>query len=83
MYRTQVLGDLDDLPGFCSASLLADRASGRSVSSVAYQSQEMLETSRHGADELRSRTVQHIRAQILEVAELELVLSELRVPETI
>ena len=83
MYRTQVLGGLDDLPGFCSASLLVDRASGRSVSSVAYESREMLEASRQGADELRSRTVQQIRAQILEVAEFELVLSELRVPETV
>ncbi len=43
----------------------------------------MLEASRQGADELRSRTVQQIRAQILEVAEFELVLSELRVPETV
>ena len=83
VYRTRVLADLDDLPGFCSASLLVDRASGRSVSSVAYESREMLEASRQGADELRSRTVQQIRAQILEVAEFELVLSELRVPETV
>ena len=79
MYRTQVLSGLDDLPGFCSASLLVDRASGRSVSSVAYESREMLDASRQGADELRSRAVQQIRAQILEVAEFELVLSELRV----
>ena len=83
MYRTQVLAGLDDLPGFCSASLLVDRASGRSVSSVAYESRDMLEASRQGADELRTRTVQRIRAQILEVAEFELVLSELRVPETV
>ena len=83
MYRTQVLSGLDDLPGFCSASLMVDRASGRSVSSVAYESREMLEASRRGADELRSRSVQQIRAQILEVAEFELVLSELRVPETV
>ena len=83
LYRTQVLGGLDDLPGFCSASLLVDRGSGRSVSSVAYESREMLEASRQAANDLRNRTVQRIRAQIVEVAEFELVLSELRVPETV
>lgn len=83
MYRSQVLGGLDDLPGFCSASLLVDPASGRSVSSVAYESREMLEASRQAASDLRNRTVQQIRAQVLEVAELDLVLSELRVPETV
>lgn len=83
MYRTSVLGALEDLPGFCSASLLVDRASGRSVSSVAYESREALEASRRGADELRSRSVQQVRAEILEVAEFELVLSDLRVPETV
>lgn len=83
VYRTQVLGGLDDLPGFCSASLLVDRASGRSVSSVAYESREMLQASTRAASDLRNRTVQQIRAQVLEVAEFELVLSELRVPETV
>jgi hypothetical protein len=80
MYRTQVLEGLDALPGFCSASLLVDRTSGRSVSSVAYETRAMLDTSRQGADDLRSRTVQQIRAQIVEVAEFELVLAELRLP---
>jgi quinol monooxygenase YgiN len=83
VYRTQVLGGLDDLPGFCSASLLVDRTSGRSVSSVAYESREMLEASRQGADDLRTRTVQQLRAHVLEVAEFDLVLSDLRVPETV
>ena len=83
VYRTQVLGGLDDLPGFCSASLLVERASGRSVSSVAYEDRDMLELSRQGAAALRSRTVQQLHAQVTEVAEFELVLSELRVPETV
>jgi quinol monooxygenase YgiN len=82
-YRSHVLPGLDDLPGFCSASLLVDRASGRAVSSVAYESREALEASRAAADALRSRTVQQLQAQVLETAEFDLVLSELRVPETV
>jgi quinol monooxygenase YgiN len=82
-YRSHVLPGLDDLPGFCSASLLVDRASGRAVSSVAYESREALEASRAAADALRSRTVQQLQAQVLETAEFDLALSELRVPETV
>ena len=37
---------LQDLAGFCSASLLVDRASGRAVSSVTYDSREAMESSR-------------------------------------
>ena len=82
-YRSRVLPGLDDLPGFCSASLLVDRSSGRAVSSVAYESREVLEASRAAADDLRSRTVQALQAQVLETAEFDLALSELRVPETV
>jgi quinol monooxygenase YgiN len=82
-YRSHVLPGLDDLAGFCSASLMVDRASGRAVSSVAYESREALEASRAAADDLRARTVQQLQAQVLETAEFDLVLSELRVPETV
>jgi quinol monooxygenase YgiN len=82
-YRSHVLPGLDDLPGFCSASLLVDRASGRAVSSVAYESREALDASRAAAGALRSRTVQQLQAQVLETAEFDLALSELRVPETV
>ena len=82
-YRSQVLAGLDDLPGFCSASLLVDRSSGRAVSSVAYEGREALQASRAGADDLRMRTVRQLQAQVLETAEFELALSELRVPETV
>ena len=82
-YRSRVLPGLDDIAGFCSASLLVDRTSGRAVSSVAYESRAELEASRATADDLRARTVQLLQAQVLETAEFDLALSELRVPETV
>ena len=83
VYRSQVLTGLDDMAGFCGASFMVDRDTGRAVSSVAYESREMLEASRRPANDLRNRTVQTLQTRVLEVAELELVLSELRVPETV
>ena len=82
-YRSHVLPGLDDLMGFCSASLMVDRSSGRAVSSVAYESRAALDASRPAADDLRRRTVQQLQAQVLDTAEFELALSELRVPETV
>ena len=83
VYRSTVLSALDRIPGFCSASLLIDRASGRSVSSVAYENQELLEASRPSANALRERSVELIGATVVEVAEFELAVSHLRVPETV
>jgi len=81
LYRSQVVPALDELPGFCSASLLVDRASGRSVSSVAYENRDRLRATRPAAEELRNRTVQQLHSHVYEVAEFELALSHLRVPE--
>jgi quinol monooxygenase YgiN len=83
LYRSQVVPALDELPGFCSASLLVDRGSGRSVSSVAYESRDMLMATRQAAEDLRNRTVQQLHSHVYEVAEFELVLSHLRVPELV
>lgn len=83
VYRSQVVPALDEIPGFCSASLLLERESGRSVSTVAYESRAMLEASRPDTDQLRARASQQSQARIVEVAEFELVLSHLRVPEKV
>ena len=36
-YKMAILPALDELDGFCSASLMVDRASGRAVSSATYR----------------------------------------------
>jgi quinol monooxygenase YgiN len=80
-YRSRALPMIEDLDGFCSASLLVDRASGRSVTTVAYDSQDALRRSRDRAAEVRNETSREAGAQILDVAEFELALAHLRVPE--
>lgn len=83
MFRTTVLQELDDLPGFCSASLFVDRSSGRAVTSVTYASRDALAESRDRASQLRGRVMQEGQLQLLDVGEFDLVLAHLRVPETV
>jgi hypothetical protein len=78
-----VLPLLDDLPGFCSASLLVNREEGRAVSTVIYDSAETLAQTRARANELRTYVADQTGAEVLEVAEFELAVAHLRVPELV
>jgi quinol monooxygenase YgiN len=81
VYKLASLPRLEDLAGFCSASLLVDRASGRAVSSVTYDSREAMDNSREAAASMRSATAKDAGAEVLDVCEFELALAHLRVPE--
>lgn len=78
-----ILPELDNLPGFCSASLLIDRDAGQAVSTVVYESAEALARTRDMGQTLRSRVAQQTGAEVLDVAEFELALAHLRVPELV
>ena len=81
LYRDSVLPALEELEGFCSASLLIDRSSGRSVSSVVFDSTEAMDRSREQARSLRAARLRELGADQLDVGEFELALAHLRVPE--
>jgi hypothetical protein len=49
-YKATILPALEELEGFCSASLLVDRASGRGVSSATYDSVEATERNKEQLD---------------------------------
>ncbi|MEV0272235.1 hypothetical protein AB0H43_25950 [Hamadaea sp. NPDC050747] len=78
-----VLPMLDELPGFCSASLLVDRDSGQAVSTVVYESSAAVARTREVGQSLRNRIAQQAGLDIIEVAEFELALAHLRVPELV
>ncbi|OBC00744.1 hypothetical protein A5784_19545 [Mycobacterium sp. 852013-50091_SCH5140682] len=80
-YRSAVLPAFDDLAGFCSASLMLDRTTGRAVSSTTFRSQEALDQNRDQARSLRTARLRDLGADQLDVGEFELVLAHLRVPE--
>lgn len=81
-YRMSLLPRLEKLDGFCSASLLVDRQEGRGAGSVTYADRESLQRSRADATAVREEFAAAMDSQVLEVAEFDLVLAHLRVPET-
>jgi len=80
-FRTTMVPQLEELPGFCSVSLMVDRAAGRSAMAVTYDSREDM----HRAGELmaprREQFAREMGITVTEMAEFELALHELRVPE--
>ena len=80
-YRTSVLPAMEDLEGFCSASLMLDRGSGRAVSSATFESAEAMDSNRDQARALRTARLRDLSADQIDVGEFELVLAHLRVPE--
>jgi heme-degrading monooxygenase HmoA len=80
-FKTRVLPRVEEMDGFCSASFFVDRESGRAVSAIAWESQAALNTSRDSMTQLRTTVTEQLGAQVIEVAEFELALAHLRVPE--
>jgi quinol monooxygenase YgiN len=82
-WKERLMPGLQEPPGFCSLSLLVDRASGRSVGTVSFVDRTALEASREAARRLREDFAGAMRRRVLDVAEMDLVLAHLRVPETV
>jgi hypothetical protein len=72
---------MENLEGFCSASMFVDRLVGRAVTSVTYDSRQAMDTSRDAAMALRRTTARDTGVDILDVAEFDLLVAHLRVPE--
>jgi heme-degrading monooxygenase HmoA len=81
VYKTAVLPALDELDGFCSASLMVDRASGRAVSSATYDSVAAMERISAQLDRLKAASTQEADADVLDECDFELAVAHLRVPE--
>ena len=82
-YKSSVLPQLENLDGFCSASLLVDRASGRAVSSTTFDSVDAMERNRDQITALKARSMPEARAEELDECGFELALAHLRVPEQV
>ena len=80
-YKTTILPALEELEGFCSASLLLDRPSGRAVASATFDSVEARERNKDQLDRLRGTGSQEVAAEVLDECDFELALAHLRVPE--
>jgi heme-degrading monooxygenase HmoA len=82
-YRESLMPWWEQSDGFCSNSLLIDRRDGRCASSVVFESREAMAHTRDQFTTLREEFTQRMGMEILEVAEFDLALAHLRVPETV
>jgi quinol monooxygenase YgiN len=83
VFKLASIPELQDLDGFCSASLMVDRESGIAVSSVTYDSFGAMERTRGAAGTIREAGTVEARAEILETCEFDLTLAHLHVPEMV
>jgi hypothetical protein len=84
IFKIGVLPALQELEGFCGASLLIDRASsGRGVTSVAFESPSDMERNREQLERLRAGASADSGAKILDQCDFELMIAHLRVPELV
>ena len=82
-YRMEMVPRVEELPGFGSVSLLIDRVHGRVARASTYDDYDCMNRAQEPAMELRRKFHQQTGMEATEVAEFELVLAHLRVPETV
>ena len=82
-YKMTILPALEDLEGFCSASLLVDRASGRGVAVANFDNAEALERNKGALDTIKATGSQEANAEVLDQCDFELAVAHLRVPEMV
>ena len=80
--RLSLMPKLDDLPGFCSVSIMVRRGEGLTVAAVSYDSRAHLERASEGAREFREEFAPAMGIEVLDTAELDVAIAHLRVPET-
>ena len=83
MWRSVVLPRIESLQGFCSASFMIDRAGGRAVGTVVFDSREAMEATREASAAIREQGAREADVEFLDVAEFELALAHLRLPELV
>lgn len=83
IYRTTILPTLQEWDGFCSANLMISRETGRIVGTVTFETQSQLEATREAAKDLRQRASERLDAVVDDVAEMEVALAHLHVPELV
>lgn len=83
VYKAIVLPTLEGWDGFCSANLMISRDSGRIVGTVTFESRAQLEATREAANDLRQRASERLNAKVDDVAEMEVAMAHLHVPELV
>ena len=81
MYRMVIVPQIQELDGFCSASLMVDRQAGRVVGTAAFDDRDTVAAGRALSAGIRERAAGEIGATVDNVEELEIAFAHLHVPE--
>ena len=83
IFRMTTMPKMEDLPGFASCNMMVNRAGGRTALAITYDSADTMRQANDRAMALRREGSATMGMEIDEVAEFDLVLAHLRVPETV
>jgi quinol monooxygenase YgiN len=83
MIKTMVMPALESQAGFCSFSLLMNREAGLLCGTASFENMADLEASQDFAAQLRAKLSERTGTEIVDVAECELAVHHLRVPELV
>ena len=83
VYKMVVLPRIQELDGFCSASLLVNREAGHVVGTVTFESRAQLESSRDAGARIREDARTDTRMRVDAVAEMDMAFAHLHVPELV
>jgi quinol monooxygenase YgiN len=82
-FRMSMVTRMEELPGFDSCSVMVDRATGRCATAVTYDSRHSLREAEQMGRAMREEFAGQTGMETTEVAEFDVVLAHLRVPETV
>lgn len=80
-FRMAVVPRVQEMDGFCSASFMLDRESGRGVGTVVFDSRAAMDARGSDARTLRARVATELGAAVDRIDEMEMVFAHLHVPE--
>ena len=81
--RVTLVPQLEQLPGFAAVGLLINRDTGRMVCSFTVDSPAALEGTRASGGALREQFIECMDVEVTDMAEFDLVVAELQVPQTV
>jgi heme-degrading monooxygenase HmoA len=82
-FRMTMVSRMEELPGFCSVSMMVDRQSGRGATSVTYESRAAMAAAQDRNTAMREEFLRSMGREATEGADFDVVLAHLRVPETV
>ena len=82
-FRSQIVPRMDDVPGFCSLSLLIDRQAGHGSLTAVYADRAAMDAARDTMSRMREEFTGQRGVMVTEEADFEIVMHSLRVPELV